>query len=116
MLAHNLPAQPTPLVGRTEELTQIGSLLNDTKCPLLTLLGPGGIGKTRLALEAASYYRDYWDGAYFIPLQSLTSSEAIVPAIANGMNLELLSSSEPKQQLLNYLRNRHVLLVLDNFE
>ena len=82
---------------------------------LLTLLGPGGIGKTRLALEAARQWSSP-DGVYFIPFQSLTSPDLIITAIADAINFQLYPGSEPKDQLLDYLRDKTLLLVLENFE
>src|SRR5690606_15916045 len=83
----NLPAQTTPFVGRQDELRQISELLADGDCRLLTLIGPGGIGKTRLALEVAGEAaHDYADGAFFVPLQSLSAADSIIPAIAEAIN------------------------------
>jgi predicted ATPase/DNA-binding CsgD family transcriptional regulator len=114
---HNLPPQSTPFVGRTEELTQIAHLLADPTCRLLTLLGPGGIGKTRLALEtAAAQLEHYRDGVYLVPLQALSSLDFIVPAIAEALHFQFYPGGEPKQQLLDYLREKSWLLMLDNFE
>src|SRR5512133_1465855 len=79
----NLPIFPTPLIGRAHELEQLGKLLCDPQCRLLTLVGPGGIGKTRLAIEAASRMQHvFTDGVYFIPLAAVSSTRFIVPAIA----------------------------------
>jgi predicted ATPase/DNA-binding CsgD family transcriptional regulator len=117
VVAYKLPSYAIPFIGRAEELTQIASLLRDPNCCLLTLVGPGGIGKTRLALEAARLQLDAFDnGVHFVPLQPLTSPDFIIPAIAEAIHFQFYPSTEPKQQLLDYLREKSLLLVLDNFE
>jgi predicted ATPase len=114
---HNLPTPPTPLIGRESELVQIAKLLADPACRLLTLVGPGGIGKTRLALQAASAETGrYLHGVYFVPLTSLTSTEFLVSAIAATLNFSFHGPAEPKTQLLNYLREKEMFLTLDGFE
>jgi predicted ATPase/DNA-binding CsgD family transcriptional regulator len=115
--AYNLPAQLTPFIGRTEELNELKSLLGNSDCRLLTLVGPGGSGKTRLAVEAASEkVGDFSDGVYFVPLQPVGSVEFLVPAIADSIDFSLRGQEEPKVQLFNHLNEKHLLLVLDNFE
>lgn len=114
---HNLPAQPTPFIGRTEELNELKNLLGNPDCRLLTLVGPGGSGKTRLAIEAATETAgDFADGVYFAPLQPVESIEFLVPAIADSIEFSLRGQEEPKVQLFNHLKDKHLLLVLDNFE
>lgn len=113
----NLPAPPTPLVGREPELAAISRLLHDPQCRLLTLLGPGGIGKTRLAIEAASRHQQLVpNGVCFIPLASINSSTFLVPGIADALGFKFQGQIEPRIQLLNYLRAEQALLVLDNAE
>jgi predicted ATPase/DNA-binding SARP family transcriptional activator len=119
---HNLPTQTTPFVGREKELTDIITRLKDPTCRLLTLVGPGGIGKTRLALQAAWKIgeappdeRNFTNGLYFVPLVSATSSNVLVLTIADVFNLSFYTT-EPKQPLLDYLREKVLLLILDNFE
>lgn len=117
--ATHLPMPPTPLIGREPELAALARLLSDPECRLLTVIGPGGIGKTRLAIEAASIQRErFTEGVYFVPLASLSSSEFIVPAIAEALGFAFFGPNEPKAQLLNYLRaaKRRMLIVLDNLE
>jgi predicted ATPase/DNA-binding XRE family transcriptional regulator len=115
--ASNLPISPTPLVGREVELAELARLLRDAHCRLLTLTGPGGIGKTRLAIEAAAGQRKrFSDGVYFVPLASSTSPQFIVPAIADVLGFMFSGQVDPKLQLLNYLGERSLLLVLDNLE
>lgn len=118
---HNLPAQTTPFVGRAGELAQIANLLADPGCRLLTLLGVGGIGKTRLALQTAqqqlSEGAGAWaDGLFFVSLAAVPTMAEAIPAIAGALGLTFAGSSEPKMQLLDFLRAKKLLLFLDNFE
>ena len=107
----------THLIGREKELAEIGQLLADPACRLLTLVGPGGIGKTRLAQEVALLQQGAFDsGVYFVPLQPLASPELIYPTIADQFRFSALSVDDPTENLLNHLREKHMLLVLDNFE
>ncbi len=113
----NWPAQLTPLVGREEELTSLTRLLTDPFCRLLTLIGPGGIGKTRLAIEAAARERArFAGGVWFVPLAPVGSPVAIVPAIVEAMGLTLHGQTELRPQLLGHLARLEALLVLDNLE
>jgi predicted ATPase/DNA-binding SARP family transcriptional activator len=115
--AGNLPAQLTPFVGREETLAEIEGRLRDPGCRLLTLVGPGGSGKTRLVLEAAARQAGrYPHGAWFVPLAPLQSVEAIVPTLAQGIGFSFHRGEQPKTQLLNYLRSKAMLLVLDGYE
>jgi predicted ATPase/DNA-binding XRE family transcriptional regulator len=127
--SHDAPAQPVghrsmplpiphaALLGREQELTEIARLLLDPHCRLLTLTGPGGIGKTRLASEVAlQHHTAFAQGAAFIPLEPLTNREQVVTAIADTLKLVLYSASDRAEQLIAALREREVLLVLDNFE
>ncbi|MEJ2737781.1 MAG: BTAD domain-containing putative transcriptional regulator, partial [Anaerolineae bacterium] len=114
---HNLPASLTPFVGRETEVAEIQDLLQDPACRLLTLVGPGGIGKTRLALEAARLQVDgFHDGVYLVPLAELQPVEAMAPAIAAALGFSLRGQAEPRQQLLDYLAAKTMLLILDSFE
>lgn len=122
-LLHNLPVQPTPFIGRRSELAEIAARLADPACQLLTLIGPGGIGKTRLALEAGARTlprRLFTDGVYFIPLAPSSQADFLISAIGHALRLSFYGpesfDENPKGQLLNYLRERKMLLVIDNFE
>ncbi len=116
----NLPAPRTSFVGRSHELAEIDRLLGDPECRLLTLVGPGGVGKTRLALEAAARrVESYPHGVHFVPLASITSPEFLAPAVAESMQFGVdaaHSAIAAEEQLLDFLRERTALIVLDNFE
>lgn len=117
--AHNLPTQLTSFVGREADLARIDARLKNPDCRLLTLVGAGGIGKTRLALEAGAKHLDtFLDGVFLVPLASLMpgQSEFIIPAIANALAFSFAGPEDPKTQLLNFLCGKRMLLLLDNFE
>lgn len=111
------PIPMTALVGREVELAQIRQRLNDPACRLLTLVGPGGMGKTRLALEVAQEQpADFADGSVFIPLASVADAGLLTAAMADALGFSFYGRSHPQQQLLNYLQGKRLLLILDNFE
>jgi predicted ATPase/transcriptional regulator with XRE-family HTH domain len=113
----NLPKALTPFIGREPELSALAQMLQDPQCSLLTIVGPGGIGKTRLAIEAAQHVQDLFpDGIWFVPLAPLSSSEYLIPAIADALKFRFQDSGKPQEQLLKYLHNKRALLVLDNVE
>jgi predicted ATPase/transcriptional regulator with XRE-family HTH domain len=115
----NLPIFPTPVIGREREVEQLSALLCKPDCRLLTLVGPGGIGKTRLAVEAAANTQDaFADGVYFVSLAPVNATSFIVPMIADalGFTFQSASRTDPKTQLFNYLRDKQVLLLADNLE
>lgn len=113
----NLPPAPTSFVGREDDLNALAERLADPDCRLLTLVGPGGIGKTRLALRAAAKQVGVFDdGVVFVPLASLDSSDALALAVADELGFAFYERKEPAQQLLDYLRAKTLLLVLDSME
>ncbi|NHZ71691.1 MAG: tetratricopeptide repeat protein, partial [Aquificales bacterium] len=114
---HNLPPPLTPLIGRERELQQIAVRLTDPACRLLTLTGPGGIGKTLLALQAArEHIGVYLHGTYFIPLAPITTPDLLGTTIADAIHCPLNGAGDLQSQLLDFLREKEMLLILDNFE
>ncbi len=117
---HNLPPEPTPFIGREEELAAISRRLADPGCRLLTVVGVGGIGKSRLAIQtarlAAEQVRMFLHGVTFVPLAGVESADLLVSAIANALNFSFHGRKSPERQLLNYLREKEMLLLLDNYE
>jgi predicted ATPase/DNA-binding SARP family transcriptional activator len=120
---HNLPASPTSFIGRHHELTHVTHLLShpQTAVRLLTITGPGGSGKTRLALEAATHLAaqkptPFLDGIYFIRLDNLTNPDQLIPATMQALNLPITSQQNPADALQHHLSQHHLLLILDNFE
>jgi predicted ATPase len=115
----NLPALPAPLIGRHREVEQLAQLLRDPLCRLLTLVGPGGIGKTHLAIETAAHAQDgFAGGVFFVPLAPANSTRLIVPVVAGaiGFGFQSASRANPKSQLFAYLREKQVLLLADSLE
>ena len=114
--SHNLPAPVTSLIGRLNEITALRALLRDPSVRLVTLLGPPGIGKTRLSVETAHrLVSEFPDGLYFAALAPLSDPTLAGDAILSVLGLEA-SSSPAVDRIKAFLRNRRVLLVLDNFE
>jgi DNA-binding SARP family transcriptional activator/predicted ATPase len=135
---HNLTSQPTAFVGRKQEIAALDALLADPKIRLVTIVGPGGMGKTRLALAVAESMIDrrtsenaylFPDGVFFVSFVSLTKPEQIIPAIAKALNvpIEVGQSTETlerasqtttsqKEKLIGYLYSKRILLILDNLE
>jgi predicted ATPase/class 3 adenylate cyclase len=113
----NLPMQPTPLVGRERELGELTELLSRPHVRLLTLTGPGGTGKTRLALQlAADSLESFPDGVWFVNLAALSDPELVLPTIAQTLAVAEQPGATIAQTLLERLREQELLLVLDNFE
>ncbi len=116
-LRDELPVPRDRLVDRTAETALARRLLRDRKVGLVTLTGPGGSGKTRLALHLAARLRDsFVDGVVFVPMASLTLDSQIAPAIARTLGLPASSEPTDPETLTEYLKPRQILLVLDNFE
>lgn len=116
-LQHNLPADTLPFIGREREINELVQQLTDEKFRLVTILGPGGMGKTRLSIEVGRRLLGYFmDGVYFIPLAAVTSAEHITTTLAEIINFKFHSDVQPKQQLLDHLQKQHMLLIIDNFE
>ena len=112
---NNLPTQMTSFVGRAREVAEATRLLATTR--LLTLTGPGGTGKTRLSLQvAAEAASDYPDGVFFVPLGPLDDAGVVAPAIVQALGMREAVNQPPVDRLSEYLRDRRLLLVLDNFE
>jgi serine/threonine protein kinase/predicted ATPase len=134
----NLPESLTPFVGREAELAALDHFIADPRVRLVTIIGPGGMGKTRLALATAERQLQadrqmmaalqvgnrveprFPDGAYLVSLAPLGSVDHIVPTLAEALNLQLqgseVDSRSPKQQILDHLRQKSLLLLLDNYE
>lgn len=113
----NLPTQLTSFVGRAPELAEIARLLSDPAVRLLTLTGPGGTGKTRLALQVASDLAPtYADGIWLVALAPLTSAALVPSAIAEALGVRETTGEAVEQALHAYLKAKHLLLILDNFE
>jgi len=117
-LSHNnLPVLATPLIGRQPEVYELNKLLRDPQCRMLTLVGSGGIGKTRLSIETASQVQnDFVDGVYFVSFAPINSSRLIVPVIADSIGLTFQGDNSSTSQLLNYLHKKQILLLVDNLE
>lgn len=113
---NNLPAQTTSFIGRETELAMIAKRLADPACRLLTIIGLGGIGKTRLALQSAGAVRNFSHGVCFIPLSSVRSTDFLISTIADTLDFPLYGRGDPRAQLMNFLADKELLLVMDNFE
>ncbi len=118
---HPLPPATTPFVGRTEEVAELTRLLANHGCRLITLLGPGGMGKTRLALEMArnmvsEQQRRFLHGVVFVPLVGVETLAQLVAALGHALAFTFQAQGVPETQLLHYLHDKELLLVLDNFE
>jgi transcriptional regulator with XRE-family HTH domain len=113
----NLPAQPTPLIGRDADVAALRKRLLQHQSRLLTLTGPPGIGKTRLALQvAAQVLDDFADGVFLIALAPISDAHLVPTAIANTLGVPEIGPQTPLERLIAFLRDKQTLLVLDNFE
>jgi predicted ATPase/class 3 adenylate cyclase/DNA-binding CsgD family transcriptional regulator len=115
--AHNLPVQPTPLIGREREVAVVQQLLLREDVRLLTLTGPGGSGKTRLGLHVAAELSDHFtDGISFVNLAPISDADLVLPAIAQTLGVKESPTRAMVEQLQAFLQEKLLLLVLDNFE
>jgi predicted ATPase/DNA-binding XRE family transcriptional regulator len=113
----NLPTPATALVGRAAELAELERMLSDPDCRLVTVIGPGGIGKTRLALEAtARQASGFADAAAFVALAPVAAPDLIAPAIADALGFNFYGQANSSGQLIDFLQEKALLLLLDNFE
>jgi predicted ATPase/class 3 adenylate cyclase len=114
---HNLPLQPTPLIGRERELREAPVLAGDEAVRIVTFTGPGGMGKTRLAIHIAAELLDaFADGVYFISLAQVNDPELVGPAIVQTLGLREKPGQTVRDTIVDYLASKDLLLVLDNFE
>jgi predicted ATPase/DNA-binding SARP family transcriptional activator len=117
---HTFPHPPTPFVGRTAELKTVTTRLRDNQTRFLTIVGLGGMGKTRLAIAAAQILAEtgsrYVDGICFVSLTSLTSAAKLAITLADALDFTFFAGSPPEMQLQNFLRHKSMLIILDNSE
>lgn len=110
-----LPSFPSPFIGRLDELNTIKRQLKRTR--LLTISGPGGVGKTRLAIQTAmETTANFKHGSFLVSLAPISSSDKIAQIIAEALVFPLATAEDPRYQLIRYLQKKQLLLVLDNFE
>jgi predicted ATPase/DNA-binding SARP family transcriptional activator len=115
--AHNLPSPPSSFIGRQAELAEIAAWLEKPDERMLTIVGPGGMGKSRLALEAAwQHLPDFLDGIWYVSLAPVVSAAELVTAVSGALNFTFDGGADPQRQLVDYLRDKELLLALDNFE
>jgi DNA-binding SARP family transcriptional activator len=114
---NNLPAFSTTFVGRQKEILQIVEYLQTKNRRLVTMVGPGGVGKTRLALQIGQdQLYAFHNGVFWIPLDNIKTPDALPSVIANAVGMELPAKGETQTHIVNFLRHRDVLLIFDNYE
>jgi len=115
--SQNLPAITTKFIGRENEMEEIANLIADPACRLITIHGMGGVGKTRLAIEAArSQVGLYPDGVWYYSLEALETTTQLISALLSMFHLSLPSGTDPQDVLNDYLQNKNLLLLLDGYE
>jgi predicted ATPase len=116
-IEHNLPLQPTPFIGRENEVREVSQILNRDEVRLLTLTGPGGTGKTRLSLQVANrMLKRFKSGVFFVLLADLSNPDLVVSKIAQQLGVREGGSQPLVESLKSYLYDKEILLLLDNFE
>jgi len=114
---HNLPAQVTTFIGRETQTSDIATLIRDRSARLVTLTGPGGVGKTRLALEVASGLSpEFSDGIHLVNLAPIRQPDRVADTIVATFNLDIPAEMSASEMLSKYLQERRMLLLIDNFE
>ena len=118
-IEHNLPKQINSFVARERELQELANKINNPDCHLVTILGSGGIGKSRLALEFAKSLlenQQFSDGIFYVPIEQIESESELVKLIASSVGIEFFGPASTREQLFNQLKYREALLILDSFE
>jgi predicted ATPase/class 3 adenylate cyclase len=114
---NNLPLQPTPLVGRVREVEEVTEQLRGEQVRMLTLTGPGGTGKTRLALQsAAALLEEFDDGVFFVSLATISDPDLVPSTIAEPLGVREIAAQTLEVSLKTYIRDKRLLLIMDNFE
>jgi predicted ATPase len=114
--SRRLPADTTSLVGREQDIDEVSGLLGQPEVRMVTLTGPGGVGKTRLALAVGESLRDRFDEVAFVPLETATRPEQVLAGIARAVGADLAGTDSPVQVLVEQLAGSRWLLILDNLE
>jgi len=113
----NLPVQPNELIGREREVAEVTELLRDARVRVVTLTGPGGTGKTRLAMQAgAELLEEFGSGVFVVSLAPIRERDLVIPALAQALAVREVPGEELAETVASYLERKQMLLVLDNFE